>query len=94
MEYFQERYRTFVRQVIEALPDAKEVIVIGEGPAGLVALCAAATNPRITKAAAVLKLPSAGGGEGTTGAVGGGASLPPPQPASRLAPSSVAAATT
>jgi dienelactone hydrolase len=42
-----------VRQVIDALPEAREVIVIGEGPAGLVALCAAATNPRINKAAAV-----------------------------------------
>lgn len=35
-----------------------EVIVIGEGPAGLVALCAAATDNRITKVAAVGSLAS------------------------------------
>ena len=35
-----------------------EIIVIGEGPAGLVALCAAATDKRITKAAAVGTLAS------------------------------------
>lgn len=35
-----------------------EIIVIGEGPAGLVALCAAATDKRITKAAAVGALAS------------------------------------
>jgi hypothetical protein len=35
-----------------------EIIVIGEGPAGLVALCATATDKRITKAAAVGTLAS------------------------------------
>ena len=35
-----------------------EVMVIGEGPAGLVALCAAATDKRVTKAAAVNTLAS------------------------------------
>ena len=35
-----------------------EVLVIGDGPAGLVALCAAATDPRITKVAAVNTLAS------------------------------------
>jgi hypothetical protein len=38
--------------------DRPEIIVIGEGPAGLVALCAAATDKRITKAAAVGTLAS------------------------------------
>ena len=41
------------RQPIEC-----EVIVIGEGPAGLVALCAAATDPRITKVVAINALAS------------------------------------
>src|SRR5947209_15884911 len=41
-----------------ALKDKPDVIVIGEGPAGLVALCAAATDTRITKAAAVGTLAS------------------------------------
>jgi cephalosporin-C deacetylase-like acetyl esterase len=36
----------------------KDIIAIGEGPAGLVALCAAATDPRITKVAAVGTLAS------------------------------------
>jgi cephalosporin-C deacetylase-like acetyl esterase len=36
----------------------KEIIVIGEGPAGLVALCAAATDSRITRVAAVGTLAS------------------------------------
>ncbi|MBP3959961.1 SMP-30/gluconolactonase/LRE family protein [Gemmata sp. G18] len=36
----------------------KEVVVAGEGPAGLVALCAAATDTRITKVAAVNTLAS------------------------------------
>src|SRR5439155_17507155 len=35
-----------------------DIIVIGEGPAGLVALCAAATDKRITKVAAVGTLAS------------------------------------
>ena len=35
-----------------------EVVVVGEGPAGLVALTAAATDPRITKVAAVGTLAS------------------------------------
>jgi cephalosporin-C deacetylase-like acetyl esterase len=52
-----------VRRFLDALADSKinlpqEVIVIGEGPAGLVALCAAATDKRITKAAAVGTLAS------------------------------------
>jgi hypothetical protein len=54
---------TDVRQYLNTLPppDAaapREIIVIGEGPAGLVALCAAATDKRITKAAAVGSLAS------------------------------------
>ncbi|MBX9585286.1 MAG: alpha/beta hydrolase family protein [Gemmataceae bacterium] len=36
----------------------KQVVVVGEGPAGLVALCAAATDDRITKAVAVGTLAS------------------------------------
>ena len=36
----------------------REIVVIGEGPAGLVALCAAATDDRITKAAAAGTLAS------------------------------------
>ena len=39
-------------------PVRQEIVVIGEGPAGLVALCAAATDKRITKAAAVGTLAS------------------------------------
>jgi dienelactone hydrolase len=47
-----------VRRCLDTLGRAegglpRDVIVIGEGPAGLVALCAAATDDRITKAAAV-----------------------------------------
>ncbi len=38
--------------------DEREIVVIGEGPAGLVALCAAATDKCITKAAAVNTLAS------------------------------------
>ena len=54
---------TDVRRLLDVLGPAdnglpKEVIVIGEGPAGLVALCAAATDDRITKAVAVGSLAS------------------------------------
>src|SRR5262249_13992150 len=44
-----------VRRMIDTLPGAgnRDFILIGEGPAGLVALCAAATDRRITKVAAV-----------------------------------------
>jgi cephalosporin-C deacetylase-like acetyl esterase len=41
-----------------SVEEAKEIIVIGEGPAGLVALAAAATDKRITKVAAVGSLAS------------------------------------
>ncbi|MDB5306753.1 MAG: dienelactone hydrolase-like enzyme [Gemmataceae bacterium] len=52
-----------VRRLLNAIEkvDGKlpaEVVVIGEGPAGLVALCAAATDARVTKAAAVGTLAS------------------------------------
>jgi sugar lactone lactonase YvrE len=49
-----------VRQLLAETPYAKgaEVVLIGEGPAGLVALCAAATDKRITKVAAVNTLAS------------------------------------
>lgn len=50
-----------VRRLLDGLNlDAKApgVMVVGEGPAGLVALCAAATDPRITKVAAVNTLAS------------------------------------
>jgi hypothetical protein len=39
-------------------PKPSEIILVGEGPAGLVALAAAATDPRITKVAAVGTLAS------------------------------------
>jgi sugar lactone lactonase YvrE/cephalosporin-C deacetylase-like acetyl esterase len=49
-----------LRQLLAETPYAKgaEVVVVGEGPAGLVALCAAATDKRITKVAAVNTLAS------------------------------------
>ena len=52
-----------VRQFLDAIEKSSgklpaEIIVIGEGPAGLVALCAAATDKRIAKAAAVGTLAS------------------------------------
>jgi cephalosporin-C deacetylase-like acetyl esterase len=53
-----------VRQYLNTLPAPddksapREIMVIGEGPAGLVALCAAATDKRITKVAAVGTLAS------------------------------------
>lgn len=53
-----------VRQLVASVPvdpdvpGPQDVIVIGEGPAGLVALCAAATDTRITKVAAVNTLAS------------------------------------
>jgi gluconolactonase len=53
-----------VRQVVANVPlnldepGPQDIIVIGEGPAGLVALCAAATDPRITKVATVNTLAS------------------------------------
>jgi hypothetical protein len=57
---------TDVRQYLNTIPEKDatgkpinlEVMVIGEGPAGLVALCAAARDKRITKAAAVGTLAS------------------------------------
>ena len=52
---------TLIGHVEGVLPGGKlprDVIVIGEGPAGLVALCAAATEERVTKAAAVGSLAS------------------------------------
>src|SRR5262249_36143908 len=50
------RFVDFFEQAHRRLPP--EVAVIGEGPAGLVALCAAATDTRITKVAAVNTLAS------------------------------------
>ena len=51
-----------VRQVLTALESTvakdKDIVLLGEGPAGLVALCAATTDPRITKVAAVGTLAS------------------------------------
>jgi hypothetical protein len=48
-----------VRQLLDVWPPVKQdIIVIGEGPAGLVALCAAATDRRVTKVAAVGTLAS------------------------------------
>lgn len=51
-----------VRRYLDALEELKhlpqEVVLVGEGPAGLVALCAAATDKRITKVAAVNTLAS------------------------------------
>jgi len=53
-----------VRQVVASVPvdphvpGPQDIVVIGEGPAGLVALCAAATDKRITKVAAVNTLAS------------------------------------
>jgi hypothetical protein len=52
-----------VRQLLTAVtavkgPKPSEIVVIGEGPAGLVALAAAATDIRITKVAAVGTLAS------------------------------------
>ena len=49
-----------VRRSLSLVEDVNQVpiFVIGEGPAGLVALCAAATDKRITKAAAVGTLAS------------------------------------
>lgn len=43
---------------LAGLEKTKEIVVIGEGPAGLIALCAAATDKRITKVAAVGSLAS------------------------------------
>jgi sugar lactone lactonase YvrE/dienelactone hydrolase/pimeloyl-ACP methyl ester carboxylesterase len=48
-------------------PVEREVIVIGEGAAGLVALCAAATDPRITKVVAIDSLGSFATAEPYTG---------------------------
>jgi len=50
------RFLDFYEQTHHHLP--AEVVVVGEGPAGLVALAAAATDPRVTKAAAVGSLAS------------------------------------
>jgi cephalosporin-C deacetylase-like acetyl esterase len=53
-----------VRQYLSTFPKrdekapSREIMVVGVGPAGLVALCAAATDKRITKAAAVGTLAS------------------------------------
>jgi len=48
-----------LRRRLDSYGEGREgVVVIGEGPAGLVALCAAATDKRITKAAAVGTLAS------------------------------------
>ena len=52
-----------VQRLIDSLEQSEkkplnDIIVIGEGPAGLVALCAAATDKRITKVAAVGTLAS------------------------------------
>lgn len=54
--YDVKRYLDAAEAEMEALPP--EVVVVGEGPAGLVALAAAAADPRITKVAAVGSLAS------------------------------------
>jgi cephalosporin-C deacetylase-like acetyl esterase len=43
---------------LAAMEKTEEIVVIGEGPAGLIALCAAATEKRITKVAAIESLAS------------------------------------
>jgi hypothetical protein len=54
--YDVKRFLDLVEQRRGKLP--AEVVVVGEGPAGLVALAAAATDPRVTKASAVGSLAS------------------------------------
>jgi dienelactone hydrolase len=49
---------TDVRKAVDHWAGKRDIIVIGEGPAGLVALCAAATDDRITKCAAIGSLAS------------------------------------
>jgi cephalosporin-C deacetylase-like acetyl esterase len=43
---------------LAAQEESKDIVVIGDGPAGLIALCAAATERRVTKAVAVNTLAS------------------------------------
>ena len=52
-----------VRRLLDQLDRRGEIVVIGEGPAGLVALCAAATDKRITRVATVNTLASFVAGE-------------------------------
>jgi sugar lactone lactonase YvrE/dienelactone hydrolase len=56
-----------IHQLLQITPPSQEIVVIGEGPAGLVALCAAACEERITRVVAVNALASFVTGEPYTG---------------------------
>lgn len=47
-----------VRQALDAMTGLRPVVLVGEGPAGLVALCAAATDNRVSQVVAVNTLAS------------------------------------